>query len=987
MKKTPRQSGFALAFTLVLMALIAIIVVAYLSSTRIERSTAAVHANRLRAKMTADSGLAAAIHLLKDNTRYGNYITAMPAPSPSPAARYTEIYRPTDAADATHAVKANEYLQLTNAAGEVLVSRATTASGPSTPQADPRPSPEVVPVPPATFALSNLSLTNADSYDFNQIVRLGTNNSGRLVNPDGQPAYGQWVRVRNPNGDIIGRYAFFIEDESMKVNVNVTGNNVGGSNSRVNDLALPAVSPAPATQIEEIEPAGVLPSPGANRTAAGSTLTSVGTSGARLASKGSVGVLDTTNWQTNFANVAHMMSVLSREDVTTARGWQRLDLNALVAGAADNTAKVLVAQRIANWIRDAWTGAPPVASLKDYQMFADERLRLQLAANIIDYIDADSTPTDLGNYPDVGVVPPAAGSTGYPVIGIEKIPYLVELDVVYTANDISPPTPGRAVIGMSFRLNFFNMYEKDLVLGGVLSKIQISGVPVIVKNGVAIFKHDTDPPFEIVIGGSATKDIADASVPWGGDNVTAGVAGVRTFQTGEVLSQQVSYTPGGDFTRFESGLIKVDLLDATGKRLDSARIALRDLDARWDDSGSSDLTHDFLEVSPRPQAAASINGTWEAVVGATGTISPIDFGDPRYRPSVATRRWYNLTRTDTTRFATSTDKAEMDCRAYSVDWYDYIGNRPLLFHRDGSMLNVGELGNVAACEYPWRTLYLQYAGRSHNTADPDVAPAVQDRRGSSAAAATDSTLLPQDHVLIDLFKTSSPHIRSGSININSQFNLPVTPTPTPTATPTLNQGVFTSLFASVPTGGGVSGAAVPTILSASATRIMATIVAGRRNNVSALSTGGPGPPGGTVPIDNNPRRPYFTIGQLASDISWLINQSENATMTGNGRTRTSVNYSLLRPTPTSSFWNRNYGTDMQVEEPFRKVSNSITTRGNVFRVLYVGQTLKNGLTQAEYLGECFVERQAKFDPEGSNPDAMSTSDSTYKVLSNRLITE
>ena len=62
------------------MTLVVIVVVAYLSSTRIERSTSSVYANRLRAEMTADSGLAAAIHLLKDNTRYGNYITAMPAP-------------------------------------------------------------------------------------------------------------------------------------------------------------------------------------------------------------------------------------------------------------------------------------------------------------------------------------------------------------------------------------------------------------------------------------------------------------------------------------------------------------------------------------------------------------------------------------------------------------------------------------------------------------------------------------------------------------------------------------------------------------------------------------------------------------------------------------------------------------------------------------------------------------------------------------------
>src|SRR5438270_655122 len=103
MKRSAPSSGFALAITLVLMVLIVIIVVAYLVSTRIERSTSSVYANRLRAKIQADSGLAAAVHLLKDNTRFGNYVTAMLAPVPTPASIYTEIYRPTDPTSSTHA--------------------------------------------------------------------------------------------------------------------------------------------------------------------------------------------------------------------------------------------------------------------------------------------------------------------------------------------------------------------------------------------------------------------------------------------------------------------------------------------------------------------------------------------------------------------------------------------------------------------------------------------------------------------------------------------------------------------------------------------------------------------------------------------------------------------------------------------------------------------------------------------------------------------
>ena len=87
---------------------------------------------------------------------------------------------------------------------------------------------------------------------------------------------------------------------------------------------------------------------------------------------------------------------------------------------------------------------------------------------------------------------------------------------------------------------------------------------------------------------------------------------------------------------------------------------------------------------------------------------------------------------------------------------------------------------------------------------------------------------------------------------------------------------------------------------------------------------------------------------------------------------------------------------MHVEQEFREISNSITTRGNVFRILYVGQSIKdinaNGTVdtnevQSEFLGEAFVERQGIFQPDGTNPDAMKTSDSSYKIVDNRVITE
>ena len=87
----------------------------------------------------------------------------------------------------------------------------------------------------------------------------------------------------------------------------------------------------------------------------------------------------------------------------------------------------------------------------------------------------------------------------------------------------------------------------------------------------------------------------------------------------------------------------------------------------------------------------------------------------------------------------------------------------------------------------------------------------------------------------------------------------------------------------------------------------------------------------------------------------------------------------------------NLQRDMQVEQEFREVSNAITTRGNVFAYL-VGSRSKTLTEMPSWIllrkfnlnisGKRLVERESVFTPEGSNPDAMKTSDSKYKILAN-----
>ncbi len=694
----------------------------------------------------AESGLAAATKLLADNTRYGNYITAMPAPSPTPSSIYTELYRPTDAGDTTVA-KADAFLQLSNAAGVILTSRATPSG---TPQVDPRPTPVMIP-PAGPFVIADPGFTAANSYDFNQIVRLGTNASGRLIHPSPTPAYGQWVRMRNSNNEVIGRYAFFMEDESMKTNVNVTGNNLGtgGANLRVNDLTLPLPASPPATQIQEVDPAAVLPI-AADRAAADTALMTTGTAGNRLATRSSVALLD--QWSNNFSDYAHLITTLARDDDTTAKGWQRMDLNALVASAADNTAKIAVAQRIANWIRDAWTG-PTITTLADYQMFNDPRLRLQMAANIIDYIDTDNIPTDLGNYPSIGVFP--VNPTEYPVIGIEKIPYLVAIEVIYEGSGSNGTTS--ATLKMKIQFRFLNLYESDLDLAASVGRIEVQGVPVVSKGGTT-FDVSTKL-YTIPIASLTAVNGAGTTVLTGSDGTID--SGARTFTTGWLENQTVTYS-GATKPVLLAGKITAKVFTAANERLDDTAVVTNAITTGYQaPSSGNNSVGDFLKDSTTTAyQTASINLIFSVPPSAT---SAINYGDPRVRGPFLTNRWYNALRSDasvpatTNRVALFIDKAELLPRTFGFDWYDASGNRPLAFHRNGPMRSVGELGNVAACEYPWRTIYLQYPERLANTTQVGPMTEIPQRRGASV-----------DYVLMDLFRTQTTQPRVGALNINTQ---------------------------------------------------------------------------------------------------------------------------------------------------------------------------------------------------------------------------
>ena len=1008
-----RPSGFALVVTLVLMALIVVVVVAYLGNTRTDRSTASLYANRLRAKMMADSGLTGATKLLYENTKYGNYITAMPAPAApgaAPTPIRTELYRPVDPSTASGSP---DYLRLNNAVGEVLISRADPAPLPvPTPQIDPRPPPATIPVPPTgdPWGLPP-TITTTNSFDFNQIVRVGTNDNGRLVHPDGQPAPGEWVRLRDAAGRLIGRYAFFIEDESMKVNVDAAGNSSGSPHLRVNDLT-PVPASTPASQIQEIDPTALLPAT-ANRPAASSALTALGSPGTRLPTKATTALLD--EWKTHSPEAnAHLMTVRSKDNNTTAKGWQRLDLNAIVAAAEStgtNAAKVAAAQKIADWIRDAWTGPTAIADLqqdadgRNYQLFNEDRLRLQIAVNIVDYIDTDNIPTDAGDLTPTGFPAPI------PIIGIEKIPYLGHVMVIYEASGSNGTT---ATLRVKLRFNFFNLYESDLDLQQSVTRIEVVGIPAIAKNNAVIFDQTTQV-YSIPIT-QLTPLHPDGFIirppDMNGDVVTEAGSGARTYESDWVVPGQLVTFTGTQAERPEFRSLGTQLEvrvfgsgpGGTEVRLDSTASQTSDGQTGFQ-RGTSGSTGNFLGTSTTPRSTAAIYEHKRK----PGTGATQDFGDPRFRPPILNDRWRRLTTlTDPQAVADRLNKMDTDAstypnpRVYAVDWSNHYSNRPLAFHRNGSMLNIGELGNISFAEYPWRTGYLQPPERPSMSSDATTFAEITARRKDSL-----------DYVLVDLFRARTALSRSGAVNINTQQQR----TPSGSSTSLLP---FQPLFIGVPLGTTTPQATLTDTGSAPAATRIST-------GVNVLVTTTTKPPTGSATLgtdpksfrvssvsnrramvsgqeptpDNDPVRPFFLTGELAATLARLVSASA-ASDTSSSDTSTRVVYSALRNTPTTlSQANPNYRRDALVEQPFREVSNSITTRGDVFRVLYVGQAIrdqKNASGQlgevestsevaAEFLGEAYVERQAVFEPDAANPNIMRTTDSNYRTVATRVIAE
>jgi hypothetical protein len=227
------------------------------------------------------------------------------------------------------------------------------------------------------------------------------------------PLSANWVYIKNTAGQVIGRYAYWADDECSKVDIRYAGQsaNTSGAHSRSNgfgfsDLALTTLTNTPnATgNLTVSNLANLLAFTNANIQSLPLTPKSVKNSIA------GTGDLSESQWEA----IKPFITTFSRHDDRSLDGKRRVNLNALVTSTTD-------ASQIANQtltIRDAITNSLPKFGERFYTLSngtpttptADHQkaYATRIAANIRDFIDADSQATIIqsdgsayaGNSPD-----------------------------------------------------------------------------------------------------------------------------------------------------------------------------------------------------------------------------------------------------------------------------------------------------------------------------------------------------------------------------------------------------------------------------------------------------------------------------------------------------------------------------------------------------------------------------------------------------------
>lgn len=477
------ESGAALVITVIVVAVLAVVTVAFMQTSGTDRLSSRTVADHYKARLAAEAGAADALATVADLVaRYPDSVTVWQnIGSGGPDGTNNEatvLYMRARSANTNLGATPGEFGANIVLLGRPLVSGASNV------------------------ALANLA--NAMPFNVADMVNINATNSATpqpsvglrsMINHGAPVAAAKWIYMTDSEGKTNARYAFWVEDESFKVNLNVLTNGVRGSTdfggwpgegridgslgSSTND----ALEGADFASIVRNKPGGNYPTPLTALLVAAITNADAAAELRFLAATESAG-LDLSRGGFKRFNINTVTNgVSSPTDINV----MRTNLDRVVAAITNTNAAPLFGQRfyriaglnMTNTVSDEGTNR----TVSNHGLIYVNKI----AANIMDYIDVDSQPVILNNdgiysvlsgRPDYGIEALGGGTDGTNstvAVGIENLPRLQEYAIharIRRMNPIgfhtnSPPVPLRAdyEVSIDHYLEFWNPGTNDIRLG------------------------------------------------------------------------------------------------------------------------------------------------------------------------------------------------------------------------------------------------------------------------------------------------------------------------------------------------------------------------------------------------------------------------------------------------------------------------------------------------------------------------------------------
>ena len=387
MKNRFRQNASALVTTLFVVVVLSTIVMAFMASMSLERKISGSMKNKFQAELAAEAGTAEVLSRLDAIKNSGPYATIYLATNNNP---YLFLAKRLFTANATvteriplFSTATTNFASLTNFSAPFFSNTVLSVSeGPAA-------APLIRQLSKPSDIFCEINATN--SLSPTGIVGLLTNTvyTTRPTLPV------NWVYIKNSAGKVIGRYAFWTDDECSKLDLRFAGSvqNLTGNHTRRNGISPSELSLLPVSSLGNL----TINSIGNLHAFTNINLLSLGLNNSHLHYKLNPTAEALTTNQTRA--IHPYITTYSLHDDRSLDGKRKINLNELVT----STTNALDIQRQTFAIRDAITNNLPDFGKRfysaaggitssvpsDHQKFYATRI----AANIRDFIDSDVNGT------------------------------------------------------------------------------------------------------------------------------------------------------------------------------------------------------------------------------------------------------------------------------------------------------------------------------------------------------------------------------------------------------------------------------------------------------------------------------------------------------------------------------------------------------------------------------------------------------------------